>query len=127
MGAASRSTKVAGREAVRLHPSDAAARGISEGDVVLVRSAQGRILAGAAVTDALLPGVAQMHTGAWFDPSAPHIADCINGNVNVLTRDVGTSSLTQASNGARVRVAVERYDGPVPTVRAYEPPRFVEP
>ena len=25
------------------------------------------------VTDALLPGVAQMHTGAWFDPSAPPV------------------------------------------------------
>ncbi len=124
MGAASQSTKVAGREPIRLHPADAAARGLLAGDVARVRSAQGTLLAGVVVTDALLPGVVQMHTGAWFDPSAPEIADCVNGNVNVLTRDVGTSTLTQASNGARVRVRVERYDGPVPPVRAYEPPVF---
>ncbi|MEU5692100.1 molybdopterin-dependent oxidoreductase [Actinosynnema sp. NPDC020468] len=122
MGAASRSTKVAGREPVRLHPTDAAARGVADGDVVLVRSAQGSLLAGVVVTDALLPGVASMHTGAWFDPSAPEIADCVNGNVNVLTRDVGTSTLTQATSGAHVLVSVTRYDGPLPPVRAYDPP-----
>ncbi|WP_285507523.1 molybdopterin-dependent oxidoreductase [Actinokineospora sp. NBRC 105648] len=124
MGAASQSTKVAGREAVRLNPSDAAARGLTDGDVALVRSAQGTLLAGVVVSDALLPGVAQMHTGAWYDPSAPSVADCVNGNVNVLTRDVATSTLTQATSGAHVLVAVTRYDGPVPPVRAYEPPVF---
>ena len=127
MGAASQSTKVAGREPLRLSPADAATRDLTDGDVALVRSAQGSLLAGVVVTDALLPGVAQMHTGAWFDPSAPEIADCVNGNVNVLTRDVGTSTLTQATSGAHVLVAVTRYDGPVPPVRAYEPPRLVRP
>jgi biotin/methionine sulfoxide reductase len=125
MGAASQSTKVAGREPLRLHPVDAAARGLADGDVALVRSAQGSLLAGVIVTDALLPGVAQMHTGAWFDPSAPEVADCVNGNVNVLTRDVGTSTLTQATSGAHVLVAVTRYDGPLPPVHAYEPPTMV--
>ncbi|QFZ21079.1 molybdopterin-dependent oxidoreductase [Saccharothrix syringae] len=125
MGAASRSTKVAGREPLRLHPSDAAARGLVDGDVALVRSPRGSLLAGVVVTDALLPGVARMHTGAWFDPSAPEVADCVNGNVNVLTRDVATSTLTQATSGAHVLVAVSRYDGPVPPVRAYEPPVLV--
>lgn len=122
MAAPSRSTKVAGREPVRLHPVDAAARGLTDGDVALVRSAQGSLLAGVVTTDALLPGVAQMHTGAWYDPSAPRIADCVNGNVNVLTKDVGTSQLTQASSGARVAVTIARYDGELPPVRAYEPP-----
>ena len=128
MGAASRSTKVAGREPIRLHPRDAAARGLADGDVALVRSAQGSLLAGVVVTDeetAVLPGVAQMHTGAWFDPSAPEVADCVNGNVNVLTRDIGTSTLTQATSGAHVLVNVTRYDGPLPPVRAYEPPSTI--
>lgn len=124
MGAASQSTKVAGREALRLHPADAAARGLQDGDAAVVRSAQGSLLAGVVTSDALLPGVAQMHTGAWFDPSAPDIADCVNGNVNVLTRDVPTSTLTQSTSGAHVLVRVERYAGPLPPVRAYEPPPF---
>ncbi|MER7298384.1 molybdopterin-dependent oxidoreductase [Nocardioides sp. NPDC127514] len=124
MGEASQATKVAGREPIRLHPDDAAARGLADGDLALVRSAQGSLLAGVRTTDALLPGVAQMHTGAWFDPSAPDVADCINGNVNVLTRDLPTSSLTQSNTGAHVLVSVTRYDGPTPPVRAYEPPTF---
>jgi biotin/methionine sulfoxide reductase len=87
-----------------------------------VHSPQGSLLAGDVVTDALLPGTAQMHTGAWYDPSAPDVADCVNGNVNVLTRDVGASALAQGCSGAHVLVAVERYDGPLPPVRAYDPP-----
>jgi biotin/methionine sulfoxide reductase len=124
MGAASRSTKVAGREPIRLHPADAAVRGLRDGDVARVRSAQGTLLAGVVVTGAMSPGVAQMHTGAWYDPSAPDIADCVNGNVNVLTRDVGTSTLAQGCSGAHVLVSVERYDGPPPSIHAYDPPRL---
>ena len=127
MGTASQATKVAGREPIRLHPADAATRGLSAGDVVRVRSQQGSLLAGVVVNDGLMRGVAQMHTGAWFDGSAPLVADCISGNVNVLTRDVGTSSLAQASSGAHVLVAVERYDGPLPELRAYDPPRLATP
>ncbi|WP_340536870.1 molybdopterin-dependent oxidoreductase [Nocardioides sp. GXZ039] len=124
MGAASRSTKVAGREPIRLSPADTENRGLRDGDVVRVVSAWGSLLAGVVVNDALLDGVAQMHTGAWYDPSAPEIASCVHGNVNVLTPDHPTSTLTQATSGAHVLVRVERYDGPLPPVRAHEPPVF---
>lgn len=126
MGAASRSTKVAGREPIRLHPADAAARGLVAGDVVRVTSPVGSLLAGVVVSDALMTGVAQMHTGAWYDPSAPDVADCVHGNVNVLTPDQPTSSLAQATSGAHVLVRVERYDGVLPPVRAHEPPRLAQ-
>ena len=125
MGAASRSTKVAGREPIRLNPVDARSRGLQDGDVVRVTSPTGSLLAGVVVSDALLPGVAQMHTGAWYDPSAPDVADCIHGNVNVLTPDEPTSSLAQATSGAHVLVRIERFDGVVPQVRAHEPPPLV--
>ena len=126
MGTASQSTKVAGREPIRLHPSDAAARGLATGDVALVRSAQGSLLAGVLVSDALLPGVAQMHTGAWFDPSAHRRSPTASTATSTYSpRDEATSSLTQATSGAHVLVTVTSYDGPVPLVRAYEPPRLV--
>ncbi len=125
MGQASQGTKVAGREPIRLHPDDAAARGLRAGDVAHVVSPQGSLLAGVVLTDSVMPGVAQMHTGAWFDGSAAHVADCVNGNVNVLTVDVGTSALAQACSGAHVLVSVRRHAGPLPAVRAYEPPRLV--
>jgi biotin/methionine sulfoxide reductase len=127
MGAASQATKVAGREPIRLHPGDAAARGLAAGDVARVSSPHGSLLAGVALAPGLMRGVAQMHTGAWFDGSAPQVADCIAGNVNVLTRDAGTSALAQASDGANVLVKAERYDGPLPPVRAYAPPAGVQP
>ncbi|AXX31674.1 hypothetical protein KCV87_34200 [Actinosynnema pretiosum subsp. pretiosum] len=107
---------------MRLNPADARARGLRAGDVALVRSPQGSLLAGVALDDGLLPGVARMHTGAWCDPSAPHVADCVAGNVNVLTRDAPTSTLTQATSGAHVPVAITRHDGELPPVRPHEPP-----
>lgn len=71
----------------------------------------GSLLAGVVLSTELMPGVAQMSTGAWYDPSAPEIADCLHGNVNVLTRDQGTCSFTQATSAARVHVCVEPYRG----------------
>lgn len=129
-GATSQGSKAAGREPIRLHPSDAAARGIGEGDVVRVHNDRGACLAGAVLSEAVRPGVVQLSTGAWFDPYDPQRhgpADlapgtCVHGNPNVLTADVGTSGLAQACTGQHVLVEIERYDGPVPTVSVFEPP-----
>ena len=122
MGGFSQQGKVAGREPLRLHPADAAARGIADGDVVRVHNDLGSLLAGARLSDACAPGVAQLSTGAWFDPSAPDVATCVHGNPNVLTRDVGTSRLAQGCTGQQARVEISRHDGPLPPVRAYDPP-----
>jgi biotin/methionine sulfoxide reductase len=122
MGGVSQQAKIAGREPLRLHPADAAARGITDGDVVRVHNDLGSLLAGARLSDACAPGVAQLSTGAWFDPSAPDVATCVHGNPNVLTRDVGTSRLAQGCTGQQARVEISRHDGPTPPVRAYDPP-----
>jgi biotin/methionine sulfoxide reductase len=70
------------------------------------------------------PGVVQLSTGAWFDPDEPNADQplCVHGNPNVLTADVGTSSLAQGSTGQLTRVEIERFDGPPPPVRAFDPP-----
>ena len=80
----------------------------------------------AHVTDSIMQGVVQLPTGAWFDPLDPadERAMCVHGNPNVLTRDVGTSSLAQGCTGQLTAVQIERYDGPVPPIRAYEPPEL---
>src|SRR5215510_11580182 len=70
-GEVSRGAKVAEREPVWLNTDDAAARGITSGDVVRIYNSRGACLAGAVVTDALRPGVVQLATGAWFDPLDP--------------------------------------------------------
>lgn len=133
-GATSQASKVAGREPLRLHPQDAAARGIAAGDVVLVANDRGACLAGAVVSEDLRPRVVQLATGAWYDPYDPArhgpeagaaglpAGTCVHGNPNVLTADRGTSRLAQGCTGQHVLVEVTRWDGPVPPVLAHEPP-----
>jgi biotin/methionine sulfoxide reductase len=128
-GATSVASKVQGREPVRIHPDDAAARGVADGDVVRLYNERGACLAGAVLSDALRPGVVQLSTGAWFDPiwtsEGGPAADrplCVHGNPNVLTTDVGTSSLAQGSTGQLTRVEIERFEGPLPPIRAFDPP-----
>ena len=124
-GATSQASKIAGREPVRIHPDDAAARGIGNGDIVRLFNHRGACLAGAIVSDAVRPGVLQLATGAWYDPIDPAADDplCVHGNPNVLTRDAGTSRLAQACTGQLTVVQVERYDGVVPPIRAFDPPK----
>lgn len=123
-GAVSQKSKVQGREPIRMHPREAATRGLVDGDVVRVFNDRGACLAGLVIDDRLRPDVVQLSTGAWFDPVDPADPDsmCAHGNPNVLTDDVGTSSLAHGCTGAHVLVQVEKYTGDLPPVRAHEPP-----
>ena len=127
-GAYSQSAKHRGREVVRLNPQDAAARGIAEGDLVRLSNARGACLAAARISDGVMPGVLNLSTGAWYDPleDGTDRPLCVHGNPNVLTRDLGTSRLAQGSCGQVTTIQCERFDGPVPPMRAYEPPRGSE-
>jgi biotin/methionine sulfoxide reductase len=124
VGATSQRAKVAGREAVRMHPDDAASRGIADGDVVRVFNDRGACLAGAVLTPAVRPGVVRLPTGAWFDPvpgtgPAPL---CAHGNPNVLTADRPSSRLSQGCAGQHALVEIERWPGEPPPVTIGGPP-----
>ena len=123
-GATSQASKIKGREPVRIHPRDAAVRGIADGDIVRLFNDRGECLAGAVLSEALRAGVVQLATGAWYDPEDP-AADkpvCAHGNPNVLTRDIGTSRLAQGCTGQLTLVEIERFDGPLLPVKAFDPP-----
>ncbi len=113
-----------GREVLRIHPADAVARGIAEGDIVRLHNARGACLATATLSDGILRGVVQLPTGAWYDPDDPKAEKplCVHGNPNVLTRDIGTSRLAQACSGQLTTVEVERFTGNLPPIQAFEPP-----
>jgi biotin/methionine sulfoxide reductase len=111
---------IAGREPLTLHPADAAARGIADGDVVRVWNHRGQVLVGALVTDGIKPGVVCIHEGAWPDLNADRL--CKNGAVNVLTLDIPTSRLANACAANSSLVWAEKYDGPLPEVTAFDPP-----
>jgi biotin/methionine sulfoxide reductase len=123
-GATSLASKISGREPVRIHPRDAAARGIADGDTVRLYNDRGACLAGAVLSDAVMPGVVQLATGAWYDPEDPaaEIVLCVHGNPNVVTRDAGTSRLAQGCTGQLCLVEIERFDDPLPPVKVFEPP-----
>ena len=54
-----------------LSPKDAEARGIKHGDVVTIFNERGRVLAGAYVTERVMPGVVGFDHGAKYDPIVP--------------------------------------------------------
>ncbi|MFQ5843707.1 MAG: molybdopterin-dependent oxidoreductase [Planctomycetota bacterium] len=65
--------------AVRIHPADAAARGIGDGDVVSVHNDRGTISLPASLDEAVRPGVAVVDSGKWLSRDGM--------SVNVLTGD----------------------------------------
>ncbi len=116
--------KMAGREPVYINRQDAAARGIAAGEVVELFNDRGRCLAAAAPTDDVMPGVARLSTGAWFDPD-PATGLEKHGNPNVLTLDAGASGLSQGCSAQTCLIDIRRVTGPVPDVTAFDPPDFV--
>jgi len=124
----SRSTKIKGREPLRINPADAAERGILDGAIVRLFNARGSCLAAAVLSEDLRKGVMQLATGAWFEPddASADKTMCIHGNPNILTHDVGTSQLAQASTGQLTRVEVERFVGDLPAVRIFEGMSFID-
>ncbi|MGN7755187.1 molybdopterin-dependent oxidoreductase [Sinorhizobium sp. 22678] len=120
----SRDGKIAQREPVYIHPDDAVARGISQGDVVMLYNSRGKCLAGACVSDAVMPGVLRLATGAWYDRRPGDDLEK-HGNPNVLTLDIGCSGLSQ---GCSAQTCLVQLSGPIedpPPVTAFDPPRFV--
>ena len=126
-GDVSRGSKVGDREPATLNPHDAAARGIADGDVIRIFNRRGHCLAGAVLSNAVMPGVVQLSTGAWYDPETPGdpAALCKHGNPNVLTRDAGSSELGQGPIAQSALVQVEKFRGVPPPVTAFRPPVIV--
>jgi biotin/methionine sulfoxide reductase len=127
-GSVSVAAKIQDREAITLHPQDAAARGIKAGDVVRVYNARGACLAGVKIDDGVRQGVAVLPTGAWFDPlDVNDVAQLEkHGNPNVLTLDKGTSKLTQGCSAHTTLVEVALFKGELPPVTAFDPPDFAQ-
>jgi biotin/methionine sulfoxide reductase len=125
-GIVSQGREIRGREPIRMHTEDAAARGLAAGDVVRVFNDRGQCLAGVRIEPGLKRGVVQMSTGAWYDPLVPGEIGTLDkhGNPNVLTLDKGTSRLTQGPSAHTCLVEVERYADEVPPITAYDPPEF---
>lgn len=91
--------------ALWLHPDDATARGIVDGDLVVVSSPEGRVQIPARVSDDIMPGVTCLLEGVWptLQPDGTDVA----GSPNVLTSTEPTLP-SQSSRTHSVLVQVER-------------------
>ncbi|GAA1650970.1 molybdopterin-dependent oxidoreductase [Georgenia ruanii] len=122
----SRKSEVHGREPILLHPDDARARGVADGQVVRVFNDRGACLAGARLTTDVRPGVVVLSTGAWFDPEEPGRPASLerHGNPNVLTPDRGASQLSQGPSPGSCLVELEPWAGPLPPIGCFTPPEI---
>ncbi len=126
-GSHCRAAKINQREPIMLHPKDAEARNLLDGDVVRVFNRRGACLGAVIIDDQVMPGVVQMSTGAWYDPLDPAESGslCKHGNPNMLTPDIGTSQLAQGPIAHTCLVEIERYTDPLPKVTAFDPPEIL--
>jgi anaerobic selenocysteine-containing dehydrogenase len=88
-----------GRASLEIHPDDAAARGISDGDTVRVFNRRGEVRVPARVTPDLRPGVAMLPKGLWLRHTDG------SGTANLFAPDTFTDLGGGACfNDARVQV-----------------------
>jgi anaerobic dimethyl sulfoxide reductase subunit A len=93
----------ADRDDVWLHPVDAAARAITDGQAVRVFNDRGATLLPARVTDRIAPGVVAIKEGAWF--SLDRNGTDTRGCANLLTPDTASPAGASPFNTCFVEVA----------------------
>ena len=91
------------RQDVWIHPEDAAARGIADGQTVRVFNERGATLVPARVTDRIARGVVSIKEGAWFTPGVSGVDT--RGCANVLTEDRASPCGAPTYNTCRVEIA----------------------
>ncbi|WP_234187924.1 molybdopterin-dependent oxidoreductase [Shinella sp. NM-101] len=116
--------QVQGREPVRINSKDAAARGIADGDLVEIYNDRGTVIAGAVVSDEIMPGVISIYEGCW--PSLDGKGRCNSGLVNFLTSTQKSSGLSQATTANTCLASIRKCDDPEGPNLAYEKPPIIE-
>jgi len=94
---------------VWINPTDAAKRGIENGDVVKIYNERGAVLCGADVTEKIMPGVISSDHGASYDPIVPGELDR-GGAINTISPRKTTSKNATGIATSGFLAEVERVD-----------------
>ena len=78
-----------------IHPDDADARGIRDGDLVEIFNRRGRVRIPAKVTRRIVPGCVAMSEGGWYTPDQQGVDT--RGSINVLTMTHRATPLAKAN------------------------------
>jgi len=90
---------------VWIHPEDAAARGIEHGDIVKIYNERGGVLAGAYVTERIIPGAISSDHGAKYDPIVRGELDRGGANNTIAPSKTTSKNVTgMATSGFLVEV-----------------------
>jgi biotin/methionine sulfoxide reductase len=119
-GVESQADKIDGRESCYLHPETARAHNLTEGTIVRLWNARGACLAGLRLTPTIRLDCVALPTGAWFDPDEDGLERA--GNPNVLTRDIGCSTLSQGNTAHTTLVHIAQWHGDLPPLSIAQPP-----
>ncbi|UWP90152.1 molybdopterin-dependent oxidoreductase [Aliiroseovarius crassostreae] len=115
---------VQGREPVRINAQDAAERGIEDGDLVELYNKRGTVIAGAVVSDDIMPGVVSIYEGGW--PQLDSKGRDNSGLANFLTSTQRASGLSEATTANTALIEMRKCEDPEGPNRAYEPPAIIE-
>jgi len=85
-----------------MNPEDAHKRGIKDRGMVYVFNKRGRIYTRVKVTEAIMPGVASIDQGQWYEPDSQGID--LGSCVNVLTLDKKSPTGALSSNTSLVQI-----------------------
>ncbi|UCD85655.1 MAG: molybdopterin-dependent oxidoreductase [Deltaproteobacteria bacterium] len=94
-------------QVISISVKDAEFRGIKDGDMVRVFNDRGETVLPARVTQRILPGVANLPEGAWYNPDEKGIDRA--GSANILTRDEPSPAGSFPYNS--VLVQIEKVEG----------------
>ena len=115
---------VQGREPVRINAQDAADRGIEDGDLVELYNERGTVIAGAVVSDDIMPGVVSIYEGGW--PQLDSKGRDNSGLANFLTSSRPSSGLAQATTANTALVEMRKCEDPEGPNMAYDKPAIID-
>jgi trimethylamine-N-oxide reductase (cytochrome c) len=115
---------VQGREPVRINAQDAADRGIEDGDLVELYNERGTVIAGAVVSDEIMPGVVSIYEGGW--PQLDSKGRDNSGLANFLTSSRPSSGFSQATSANTVLIEMRKCEDPEGPNMAYDKPAIID-